>query len=678
MKKIFTLLALLALTLTTAQAQEASPKTIDGALQRKAPAPIINTEARDMSKAPQKKAMDLKTGEHMMGYYITDDLPESMYTYDGYLGLTYYVGTNYRAGTVFETQVTERFIGGKITKFRYAIGDDITPIKGYFVCEVRNNYDLLVGYDPWEEVVYAEPIMPNHGWNEVTLQNPLEIKENRYYILGFIYDQTSENYPLVTDRELDTDYTSQYGFFVYGYLASTYGLDWYYFEEGQLCIQAVVSGGDFGNYDISLRNFKLDSFAQQGGEVNYSFIMTNYGMEEVDSYTLNVEIDGEVVETIDTPAPLSGSATTYSGSTTLPSSIVAGTAYHTLKVYVATINGSAPTEYTDDDTLEGTFRVYSESVKRQKHLIEQLTSVQCVNCPKGYAMIEYMQEQHPRKYAWAALHSSGMGTDPYYLDYVSYPEYFYGYLTYNYSWGWPSGIFDRMYLDEPSLDTSGSVGLIFGWYESQNELAAELIDAAIDRQYASIPAFVSVDITPEYNEEAGTLAITVAGEGVEFAKDILSDNVLNVYIIEDGLTGYQLGSDDPEFPHRNTLRAVASSIYGDNITWTSDNTYSNSYLMEFNSSWVPDNIRIIAFICGPMVTWRGSTANWADPYNAYVNNCNEVLLDGTVVGVSNPVVDVNATESTHYTIDGRQLTAPTKGLNIVKMSDGTVKKVLIK
>lgn len=48
---------------------------------------------------------------------------------------------------------------------------------------------------------------------------------------------------------------------------------------------------------------------------------------------------------------------------------------------------------------------------------------------------------------------------------------------------------------------------------------------------------------------------------------------------------------------------------------------------------------------------------------------------------SNSIASVgngNAVEVARFTVDGRQLTKPQRGLNIVKMSDGSIKKVLVK
>ena len=39
---------------------------------------------------------------------------------------------------------------------------------------------------------------------------------------------------------------------------------------------------------------------------------------------------------------------------------------------------------------------------------------------------------------------------------------------------------------------------------------------------------------------------------------------------------------------------------------------------------------------------------------------------------------VSATEEERYTIGGTRIASPQKGINIIRMSDGTVKKVLVK
>lgn len=55
---------------------------------------------------------------------------------------------------------------------------------------------------------------------------------------------------------------------------------------------------------------------------------------------------------------------------------------------------------------------------------------------------------------------------------------------------------------------------------------------------------------------------------------------------------------------------------------------------------------------------------------------NIVELDAT--DINNPATSTNLKEVYRYTTNGRRILTPTKGINVVKYSDGTVKKELVK
>ena len=55
---------------------------------------------------------------------------------------------------------------------------------------------------------------------------------------------------------------------------------------------------------------------------------------------------------------------------------------------------------------------------------------------------------------------------------------------------------------------------------------------------------------------------------------------------------------------------------------------------------------------------------------------NIVELDAT--GINNPMTSTNLKEVSRYTVNGKRLTTPTKGINVVKYSNGMVKKELVK
>ena len=62
----------------------------------------------------------------------------------------------------------------------------------------------------------------------------------------------------------------------------------------------------------------------------------------------------------------------------------------------------------------------------------------------------------------------------------------------------------------------------------------------------------------------------------------------------------------------------------------------------------------------------------------FLNNAEAVrLLKGTA-GINEMVAGSDAVPVAYYDVTGRQIDGPRKGINIVKMSDGTAKKVLVK
>ena len=62
-------------------------------------------------------------------------------------------------------------------------------------------------------------------------------------------------------------------------------------------------------------------------------------------------------------------------------------------------------------------------------------------------------------------------------------------------------------------------------------------------------------------------------------------------------------------------------------------------------------------------------SNWGD----YFDNIEEY----DVTGINQVTTSSDVKELSRYAADGQRLDAPTKGLNIVKYSDGSVKKVVV-
>jgi hypothetical protein len=59
---------------------------------------------------------------------------------------------------------------------------------------------------------------------------------------------------------------------------------------------------------------------------------------------------------------------------------------------------------------------------------------------------------------------------------------------------------------------------------------------------------------------------------------------------------------------------------------------------------------------------------------SWVEKCVKAL----VTGIKTVDSSANATEVARYSLSGMRISQPTRGINLIKMSDGTVKKVLLK
>lgn len=62
-------------------------------------------------------------------------------------------------------------------------------------------------------------------------------------------------------------------------------------------------------------------------------------------------------------------------------------------------------------------------------------------------------------------------------------------------------------------------------------------------------------------------------------------------------------------------------------------------------------------------------SNWGDFEN---------IVEYDVTGIDKTAMSSDVTVISRYSVNGQRLTAPTKGVNIVKYSDGSVRKEIVK
>lgn len=627
-----------------------------------------NNPQNVLRKSDNLTRIGLDADERIWGYYNTDDLYYGIY-------FTYYAGKQ-TAGNIFSTaDVLQKAVGGTITKARIAFYESIGST-------TVNVYRLTATGMSQEPIATGTISNTVSGWNDVTFDKPVTIVDGEEYLVT--YDFTVPNMSqgigqtvFMVDTDLN-DYNPQGIYLLGNYGTVGYGL-YYYTTSCDLCIQLVVKGGSFIDDDITLNKPSIERiFYKSGDKANLSFGVRSTGNNIPSSYSLDVALDGQVVNTLNTPVKLTSATQMINTSVTLPESYAAGD-QHAITVKVKDINGSTPTENVDDDLTGVGFKSYVESMQRQKNYVEQYTSTECGWCPYGSDAISKLKAKRS-DIAVVAVHNSMMDDAPYYVDpfTIEAGDAIAGMLS---GGSLPSGTVNRYYVMDEEINSDGSLALGLT-SDTDPDVQALILSDAIDESNVNVPAFATVDISTSYNKDTRELSVTVSGKAVnDFDKLVGDDAALTVCLTEDGVASQQYkypltggnGSYVNNYVHNNVLRAVMSeNPYGETPEWTDATHYSKTYTVTLDESWNADNMNVVAFIGRPV-----TDNSYID--DVWVNNANIVKVGETSsTGISNAVVsDENAVEVARYALDGTKLSAPTKGVNIIKMSDGTTRKVVV-
>ena len=588
-------------------------------------------------KKPMKarKKIQLADNEKILGVYDTDDVGAANQ------GLPTYPG-NLKAATIIPISAGSKFDGGKIKAIRFGLCQPVGASR-VFVIELTANGNI------GSEVVSQE----------VVSTSAIDASNVSGYLVGFDYTQVSSGtaaYPL----SFVNAGSSVSPTYIYGNLGS--GLGWYSMgvSYGNLSVQCIVEKeGGYPKYDLIIGNTDAAPFVKKGGELYAYTAVWSDGKSVPSNFTVGIGIDGNEVSSIDFNAPeFTDEGVDVNATVNIPADMATGE--HSLSMYIKAINGAVPTEATSDDRSSAAFNVYTESMPRQKQLIEHFTSQYCTYCPLGISVLEGVAAKR-NDIAWVSIHGDMQSGNDQYT--VNEGNYVMSFQTNTY----PSASFNRT-----TYPNTTPVALGIAYNASVKDQAVEYLSNFIDYTN-NVPALASVAINTTYDNATRNLDIKVSGQTLdEFTQFIGSDAALTVYLTEDGLVAKQLnqGSWIPEFTHDNVLRKVVTHPYGDAMNMNG-NAYENTYSVTLDEGWNKDNMHVVAFI-----SRKPKQTNISD--KLWVTNTEISAVKDAATGIDTAISNgTGATEVARYNANGVRLSAPQKGINIVKLSDGSIKKVIV-
>ena len=335
-------------------------------------------------------------------------------------------------------------------------------------------------------------------------------------------------------------------------------------------------------------------------------------------------------------------------------------------------------EYTD----ELPYAIENMAFQTTKRvIIEENTGMDCVFCPQGHYAWDRLSSIFGDKVIMAAYHcytgdmyESGMST--YVRDFLGLS-------------GAPTAMINRNNVVASPMYRETREGKYYYNLTSPN---SDCWLDVIQKEMESM-AVADLNVTASYSSSTSKVSVPFTAK---FALDMEKQNIgLFIIVTEDGLTGYQkntFASQSPDntigieewcqggiygqgtvypFTQNHVSRAHIGTYFGDTkyLPQTITNNQDYTGTIEFNVPSTVQDINNCNVICMMIDANTGRVLNNATA--KIINSGN----DG-IEGISTDGADV--VETARYNAAGQLISGPQKGINIIKYSNGTIQKVLVK
>lgn len=602
-------------------------------------------------KAPAKA--NLAANQRLVGYFDTDDC-------DNYVGVPRFTGSN-KVAIELTADDLAPYYGKKIAGVRFNLGQGETST-GVFVQNLTLENGQIVDMTDVatsdKSVTSAAGAKNTGEWHEVMFDQKVELNSSfQNLFVGFNYKQTSSNYPIGVNSKVDGP------FFMYANIPSSQGgkgAAWYQFQSGGmgLAIQLIVEG-DFGQNNVQPLDFG-NVMVAKGKTKNVAISFRNLGSKFTSiDYTISLDGKAGAEQHLDFGKDY-GVGGTHTVEIPFAADSKIGTS--TVTLTITKVNGEKNANATK--TATGTlYTVEREFVKR--FVVEEGTGTDCGYCPRGHVAMHNMHNLYGDQFIGIALHQRS-ATDPMYN--VSY---------------------DLGFTSFPQCMVNRSNNFWDPYEQMPTVLKASLNEIAL----------AEVTVAGTFAEEDTKVNATASVESL-----VAGDYNLAFMLTADGLTGKTNSWKQQNYfckGHAGNPYKSKSSMPEDiQFLWDKGSSYVETYNdVLISSSYVNNNNKATL----PTLVANGTVSSeytlkmptkktlkeaikhdqvyvvalLLDKKTGAIVNAGRARVTGST-GIEDVTTGTEATVVARYNVNGVQIAAPVKGINIVKMSDGTTRKVLVK
>lgn len=412
---------------------------------------------------------------------------------------------------------------------------------------------------------------------------------------------------------------------------------------------------------------ELKSNAANTTNVNVTF--RNLGAKPVSTFSCEVSFNGELLKTQNVnlaSSPLTkGASRTQSILVTVPDVQICAD----YEVKVTKVNGEE--NVSEKAAGKGTALILQESMPK-KVVVEDFTGLWCGYCPRGIVALENFAKLYPAQFIGIAAHNGDV------ISCADYEEYIYNNIS-----GFPIGYFDRTVKD---------ADLYFGYATSypvhfqgevpfKNALAIraeaqpQLTATWTDGTRSAIRAEVKTSFLIDRDNCPYRYAFVLTEDGMSgTTADWMQSNYyggMTAQYPDDDMKRFTEGGskimmsyDDVAVQGWELYRGIANSVSASVKKDVADEYVTTLDISENKLIQNKDNLKLVVMLLN---TDTGCIVN-ADEVS--------IVPDPTGIEGIRDNGNSDAHEVARYNLNGVRMAAPAKGMQIVKMSDGRVVKVM--
>lgn len=479
--------------------------------------------------------------------------------------------------------------------------------------------------------------LKKRGWTTVELSDPYQISstDDGVYI-GYSIEQSQYG----NNISVVNQYHDNAFFLKLGSDGEWQDLN----PQGAVSIEGVVRGDNIPQYDLGIISATYKLYGDQG---TLNAEIRNGALNDIDGFEMQLNVFGELQPAVKLDNfVMSGDNTTATVPFVVPEG---GDRSKGITATITKINDG------EDGALLNNTASATQCFQRRS-IVEEFSTEECVNCPRvSEYMYNVMDRDEFKDKVFAVVHHVGYQTD--FLTRQGDDDYTWLYNN-NGSVYAPCLMYDR-YAYFKGNDSGKPT-------PCSNPGSADEI-ATMFRTRLAQDANADLSVSAQQVDD-NNVKITVEGERGRVFSSLPAR--ITVYITEDSIKArQQKGTDDlAHYYHQHTLR-VANSTWGDIIDWDADNHFTYTTTLTVDPSWKRRLMHIIAFI---------NRYDENDPSQCAIENAASIDFDDVTTGIThiNNVTEDSGKE--YLDIQGRRIAQPVKGINIVRSSDGSVRKVLVK